>query len=49
MERDLGKFLQLLYTFEHEKAMALFSSVAITTAEGTPTLLGMLRREAFGK
>ncbi len=24
MERDLGRFLQLLYTFEHEKAMALF-------------------------
>ena len=24
MERDLGRFLQLLYTFEHQKAMALF-------------------------
>ena len=24
MERDLGRFLQLLYTFEHQKAMELF-------------------------
>ena len=24
MERDLGRFLQLLYTFEHQKAMALY-------------------------
>src|SRR3989304_377962 len=27
MERDLGRFLQLLYTFEHQKAMVLFDQL----------------------
>src|SRR6266511_2083716 len=26
-ERDLGKFLQLLYTYDHAKALALFDSL----------------------